>query len=85
MLGAYWACVFPSSALASAITRYAIVEQCEASRAMAIIFIVIATLAILIVLMRELYHALLVVTTNEQWGDPLIEGKLDGSTMCLDY
>jgi tellurite resistance protein TehA-like permease len=78
-LGAYWAYIFPTSALAGATIRYATVLNTRQSEGLAAFFMGFATLAACIVLARMSLHMYLVLTTNEQWGDPLLNKPLQGT------
>jgi len=72
VLGEYWAYVFPLAAAATAFIRYASKVQTMASKIIASIYIAIASLAIIIVTCRMLYHTVQCMLCKAQWGDPLL-------------
>ena len=73
VLGIYWAYVFPSSALASALLRYASVTDTGSSYILAVVFVILSFLALIIVFCRTIYHCIkCMMVKDESWGDPLL-------------
>jgi len=76
VLGVYWAYIFPTSALATALIQYASVIDTTTTRVVAIISILLAFVFFIIVFFRMLYECYNVITIKERvWGDPLLEGE----------
>mmetsp|Transcript_2190 Transcript_2190/g.3164 ORF Transcript_2190/g.3164 Transcript_2190/m.3164 type:complete len:393 (+) Transcript_2190:106-1284(+) len=71
-LGTYWAYVFPMASLSSACLNYTIAANSGVSQILAIISIVLATLALCIVFSRLVYHILLCWQHKARWGDSLL-------------
>jgi tellurite resistance protein len=72
VLGEYWAYVFPSAALATAFVRYATVVHTTAAKFMAAVFISMASVALVAVICRMVYHSLQCCLRHANWGDPLL-------------
>lgn len=71
-LGFYWAYVFPVSALSTGTIRYAAREANTTTGVLAFAFIAIATIVLLIVMIRVSLHAYQVVIGKAHWADPLL-------------
>jgi tellurite resistance protein TehA-like permease len=84
-LGAYWAYVFPLSALAGAMIRYASIVDTLAAQVAAIIFLAISVLATSMVCARMLYHAYRVYGGHAEWGDPLLSSERLVSVKAISY
>jgi tellurite resistance protein TehA-like permease len=85
VLGAYWAYVFPLSALAGAMIRYAWVVDTLAAQVAAIIFLIIAVLATCIVCARMMYHSYRVFAGYAEWDDPLLSRERLVSVKAMSY
>jgi tellurite resistance protein TehA-like permease len=70
--GAYWAYVFPLSALATSCIRYAIIRDSTTADIMAVVFMGVAIVALLVVLTRMVVHMILCFQEKERWEDPLL-------------
>ena len=80
VFGVYWAYVFPSSALATALLRYASKPNTSttSSQIFAAIVLIVAFLALVVVFSRTTYHWIkCILVKNEFWGDPLLQGDHD--------
>jgi tellurite resistance protein TehA-like permease len=84
-LGAYWAYVFPMSALATALIRYAITETTRTTEVFALIFVVFAVIALVVVFIRTSIHAFQAFSGNAEWGDPLLNRKSLVSVKTFSY
>jgi len=74
ILGVYWAYIFPTSALATALIHYASVIDTRTARVIAIISILLAFVFVIVVSFRMLYECYTVITIKGKvWGDPLLE------------
>jgi len=74
-MGTYWAYVFPLASLASLLIRYADSVGSMSARVLAIVYISLATLALIIVLLRMTMHQILVMKGVERWEDPLVDKR----------
>ena len=77
VLGAYWAYVFPLAALATAMVRYATLNNKMPALVLAVVFVMLAVLGVGIVCCRTLVHVSLVVRGKAEWDDPLLEEDMD--------
>jgi tellurite resistance protein TehA-like permease len=84
-LGAYWAYVFPMSALATALIRYAIIETTRTTEVLALTFVVFAVIALVVVFIRTSIHEFQVFSGNAEWGDPLLSRDSLVSVKTFSY
>lgn len=84
-LGAYWAYVFPLSALATALIRCAVVADTTGAKILALIFMAIAILATAAVWIRMMVHAYRVFAGYTEWGDPLLSKAHLNFTSVITY
>lgn len=71
VFGAYWAYVFPMSALATAGVVYAEDAQTAGPKGLAVALVALAAVTIVVVFCRMSYHHLEVVTGRAVWREPL--------------
>lgn len=84
--GAYWAYVFPSSALATASLHLAWLTNSRSFHAMSVILIVCSTSATFLVFCREFVHSIAVMRGKAEWGDPLLsKDKLQAASERFVY
>ena len=74
-LGAYWAYVFPTTALATATLRNFALTPGTGSKVMAWEFVGVANLALVAVLLRMSVQIYTTTFEDDVWGDPLIKMK----------
>lgn len=70
--GEYWAYVFPLAAFATAWLRYATVMGTRSAEFVGLFFMAFATLAFILVIGRDAYHAYMCVVGKANWGDPIL-------------
>ena len=76
LLGTYWAYVFPLAALAASSVRYATIgrpsgTETAPAEAIAWVLVSVASLMLLSVFLRMLWHQVQVMRGHERWDDPI--------------
>jgi tellurite resistance protein len=71
-LGAYWAYVFPLSALATGFVKYAESDGTTTSMAVACVFVALSCASLVVVTFRMWWHHVGVVRGKKRWEDPIV-------------
>ena len=70
--GEYWAYVFPLAAFANAWLCYAVAMGTKSAEFVGLFFMAFATLAFILVIVRDVYHAYMCAMGRANWGDPIL-------------
>ena len=83
--GEYWAYVFPLAAFANAWFSYAVVMGTKSAQFFGLFFLAFASLAFILVTVRDVYHVHKCASGLANWGDPLllVESSCHPSTNML--
>ena len=84
-LGAYWAYVFPVSALATACVHMATVDDTVANEVLALILVVLALFAVIVVFARFAFHWIQVLRGMAEWKDPLLHKEVMAAFNRMGY
>ena len=93
LLGTYWAYVFPLAALAASSVRYATIgrptgtatgTETAPAEALAWVLVSVASLTLLSVFLRMLWHEMQVMRGHERWDDPIARACDDAQGTSAD-
>lgn len=89
LLGTYWAYVFPLAALAASSVRYATIgrptgTETAPAEALAWVLVSVASLTLLSVFLRMLWHEMQVMRGHERWDDPIARACDDAQRTSAD-